>query len=312
MNESIKQGKKKTIQISISILLLSLFTIYNDQTLYSRQIKPEIDTRKLIHQIIPFLLTAGLLYALYKGKKWAKTIFLIIFTIAIFGLLGFVSRMEGSLVAKTPYFVMLFIFSLAVYHFGFSESYKAFSNYQNGVENKPVENSEALMDKELFWKIIETSKSKSQGDYEKQQEELKKLLLQLTPDEIIEFDNRFQSLKGQIYDWDFWAAAYIIRGGCSDDCFSDFRGWLIGQGKEIFEKAIEDIETLSELDDTNDGDWEGLSYVPLEAYELKTGKPMPGGLSHDFELSGKRWEEDKRILELRYPKLMAKFGDKIW
>lgn len=311
MNDLIKLGKKRTIQISISILLLSFHTIYYYQTLYYQQIKPEIDTRKLIFQIIRFLLTVVLLYALYKGKKWARTVFLMIFTIAIFAAFGVVSRMEGSFLAKSPFYVMIFIYTLGVYHFGFSESYKAFANYQNGGNMLP-ENPVGLMDIDRFWKIIETSKDKSGGNYEKQQEELKKILLQLTPSKIIEFDNRFQSLKGQIYDWDFWAAAYIIRGGCSDDCFSDFRGWLIGQGRDVFEKAVDDIETLSELDHTNDSDWEGLSYVPMEAYELITGKPMPGGMPHNFELSGKEWEEDKSILELRYPKIMAKFGDKIW
>ncbi|AUC83779.1 hypothetical protein CW733_15975 [Lacinutrix sp. Bg11-31] len=39
--------------------------------------------------------------------------------------------------------------------------------------------------------------------------------------EVLEFDNRFRTLRGQAYTWDLWAAAYIM-GGCFDDCFSDF------------------------------------------------------------------------------------------
>ena len=29
--------------------------------------------------------------------------------------------------------------------------------------------------------------------------------------------------------------------GCSDDTFDYFRGWLIAQGKETFEKVLDDI-----------------------------------------------------------------------
>ena len=74
---------------------------------------------------------------------------------------------------------------------------------------------------------------------------------------------------------------------------------MIGQGREFFEKAVDDIDTLSELDHTNDGDWEGLSYVPMEAYELKTGNPMPGGMPHNFELVGEEWDEDENDLKQR-------------
>ncbi len=115
-----------------------------------------------------------------------------------------------------------------------------------------------------------------------------------------------RTLRGEIYNWNFWAAAYIINGGCSDDCFSDFRGWLIGQGKPVFESAVQNIETLSELKETNDGDWEGLSYIATNVYEKKTGNDMPQGIQENFEITGEEWEEDD--LKNKYPKLWAKFG----
>ena len=164
------------------------------------------------------------------------------------------------------------------------------------------------MESEKFWKIIEVAKSESLGDYERQQSLLERELMKLTAKEVLEFDNRFRTLRGEIYTWDFWAAAYIINGGCSDDCFSDFRGWLIGQGKSIFENAVQNIETLSELQQTNNGDWEGLSYIPTEIYTKKTGSNMPNGIQENFEISGEKWEEDENELKNRFPKLYAKFG----
>lgn len=179
---------------------------------------------------------------------------------------------------------------------------------QKSEPKEPVQDSEKLMDSDNFWKIIGTSKTNSSGEYEKQQVELEKELLKLTAIEILEFDNKFRTLRGEVYNWDFWAAAYIINGGCSDDCFSDFRGWLIGQGKMVFENAVNDIETISELKNTNDGDWEGLSYIPTDAYEKKTGNQIPNGIRENFEIKGDEWREEGDDLKNRYPKLWTKFG----
>jgi len=179
---------------------------------------------------------------------------------------------------------------------------------QDTLPKEPIENSEKLMDSAQFWEIIAATKSNSSGDYERQQAELEKELLQLTAIDVLEFDNKFRTLRGEVYNWDFWAAAYIINGGCSDDCFSDFRGWLIGQGKTVFENAVHDIETLSELTETNDGDWEGLSYVPTDAYKKKTGNKRPQGIRENFEITGEKWSEEGDDLKKSYPKLWAKFG----
>ncbi|MBU2020131.1 MAG: DUF4240 domain-containing protein [Bacteroidetes bacterium] len=179
---------------------------------------------------------------------------------------------------------------------------------QSTSPKEPAQNSDKLMDADKFWRIIATTIANSLGNYEKQQTELEKELLKLTAIEILEFDNKFRSLRGEVYNWDFWAAAYIINGGCSDDCFSDFRGWLIGQGKTIFENAIKSIETLSELKETNNGDWEGLSYVPTDAYEKKTGNTIPSGIRENTEITGKEWSEDGDDLKNKYPKLWTKFG----
>ena len=177
-------------------------------------------------------------------------------------------------------------------------------------KKEPVQDSNNLMVESKFWEIIKTSKSNSKGNYEKQQIELDKELSKLTAIEILEFDNQFRTLRGQAYTWDLWAAAYIMNGGCSDDCFSDFRGWLIGQGKEIFENGMQNPESLVELKhDMDNDDWEGLSYVARDVYEKKTGgKEMPNGIAENFEIIGEEWEEDDDVLKAKYPKLHEKWG----
>jgi hypothetical protein len=307
MNELIKLGKKRTILISISILLVSIHTIY-----FYHSVRPEIETKKLIQQIVRFLLTFGLLVMVYKGKNWAKIISLILFSLALLGAFFGLATLDTPLISKIPLLVMIFVYSIAIYHFGFAKNFKEFSKYQNNLiqDNEPIEDSQKLMNADKFWEIIETSRVKSNGDYEKQQYELENELLKLSSNEILEFDNKFRALRGQIYNWDFWAAAYIINGGCSDDCFSDFRGWLIGQGKHIYESAISDIETLINLNETNNGDWEGLSYIPNNVYIKKTGKDLPEGIQENFEITGEEWKEDENELKLKFPKLWNKYGNK--
>ena len=177
-------------------------------------------------------------------------------------------------------------------------------------KKEPVQDSTELIDENKFWEIIKTTKSNSSGNYERQQTELNKELSKLTAIEILKFDNKFRTLRGQAYTWDLWAAAYIMNGGCSDDCFSDFRGWLIGQGKDVFDNAMQNAESLVKLEhDLDNDDWEGLSYVAREVYEKKTGgKEMPNGIRENFEIIGEEWEEDESFLKAKYPKLHKKWG----
>jgi hypothetical protein len=303
MNELTKIGKKRTILISISILLVSIHTIY-----FYHSVRPEIESKKLIQQIIRFSLTIGLLIMVYKGKNWAKIVSIILFSLALLGALVGLGTLDTPFMNKIPLLVMIFVYSMAIYHFGFAKSFKEFFKFQNIESTESIQDSKEIMESKKFWKIIENTKSESSGDYEKQQSLLERELLKLTAKEVLEFDNKFRTLRGKIYTWDFWAAAYIINGGCSDDCFSDFRGWLIGQGKSIFESAVQNIETLSELKETNDGNWEGLSYISTDIYKKKTGNDMPNEIQENFEIIGEEWEEDENELKNRFPKLYAKFG----
>ena len=88
------------------------------------------------------------------------------------------------------------------------------------------------MNKEGFWKLIDSSRKKSEGDLEEQVDILRRQLQQLEASEIVQFDKIFRKYWARAYTWDLWGAAYIIGGGCSDDGFLDFRGWLISKGEK--------------------------------------------------------------------------------
>ncbi|MFY7739297.1 MAG: hypothetical protein ACOVQC_02165 [Flavobacterium sp.] len=128
MNYLERIGKRRTILISISILLDSLYTIY-----FYNSVVPEIETKKIIQQIIRFLLTVGLLVMIYRGKNWAKNIFIILFLIGIFGAIYAFFSVSVSIISKIPLIIKIVVYSAAIYHFGFSKSFKAFSDYQNRI-----------------------------------------------------------------------------------------------------------------------------------------------------------------------------------
>jgi hypothetical protein len=176
-------------------------------------------------------------------------------------------------------------------------------------ENKAFHATTDTMPEIQFWNIIEESNIRSGGNFEKQQEILKKLLSQLSPQEIILFDNKFRQLKGEAYDWNLWGAIYIINGGCSDDSFNDFREWVISQGKDFYSKTLNDPETLATYSQSiSDIEWEGLGYVPTTVFEEITGSEMPPSLMENQEIKGEEWEENNDDLKDRFPKLWAKYN----
>ncbi|MCC7542922.1 MAG: DUF4240 domain-containing protein [Deltaproteobacteria bacterium] len=63
---------------------------------------------------------------------------------------------------------------------------------------------------------------------------------------IVAFDHFVWERMAEAYRWDLWAVAYLMNGGCSDDGFDYFIGWLVGQGRERFTAALRDPERAAE------------------------------------------------------------------
>lgn len=131
------------------------------------------------------------------------------------------------------------------------------------------------MDREGFWKLIEEAKGASKGDVDQQLAALERALSHYAPDEILTFDRILHEFMSISYTNDLWAAAYIINGGCSDDGFDYFRGWLIAQGQDTFFRALGDPETLVDVVGTGEVELEELLSVAWTAYENRTATPFP-------------------------------------
>jgi len=167
------------------------------------------------------------------------------------------------------------------------------------------------MDEAQFWTIIDKARDAAGGDAEEQLEELSEILSTLLPHEIVAFDRLLSQYHAQADSWDLWGAAYVIGGGCSDDGFLDFRGWLISRGEKAYRNALADPESLVHVvRKDEDCRVEGYQYIASQVWKEKTGRSMDEYPTHDIEWPaetlGTPWEEDE--LEERFPKLSEKFG----
>ncbi len=167
------------------------------------------------------------------------------------------------------------------------------------------------MDKAQFWRLIEDAKSESEGDCDTQVRLLKTALLKLEPDQIIGFDRILDDLRDAAFRWDLWGAAYLINGGCSYDCFVYFGCWLIAQGQEVYENALQDPDSLADAiePDFADAECEPLLYAADHAYEQKTQQVI----SREQQVipregpAGTKWENGD--LDAMFPRITAKINN---
>jgi hypothetical protein len=168
-----------------------------------------------------------------------------------------------------------------------------------------------------FWNIIADSRrdfdpNRRDGNMRLQAKRLQQLLAAMPAQAVREFDRLFTKLYFDAYRWDLWRAAYIIEGGCSDDGFMDFRSWLISMGREVYQAAMDDPETLAEVVSAPGIEgcfFEEFGGIAWRVLEEKGGveSAEPSGYSHPREPAGERWEDDD--FPTRFPRLWAKFGD---
>ena len=156
-------------------------------------------------------------------------------------------------------------------------------------------------DEDSYWRIIAKSletTSKQLGQSQFLIREIEKLPLA----DIVGFRLRTDKLLFDTHNPEMWCAAYIINGGCSDDGFEYFKNWVISRGKDVFNRAMENPDSLADIVDKNIEfyEFEEFWFVALDAFEGKTGLDLYDHIDHekfktcegnypDFEFT---WQED--------------------
>lgn len=165
------------------------------------------------------------------------------------------------------------------------------------------------MNRDEFWTLIEGAGS---GDApEMHAEQVLSELVERPEQDMIAFHEHLNSVLAEGYSWPLWGAAYLINGGCSDDGFEYFRGWLLLQGRAAYEGATVDPDSLADAPNVDeDVECESILYVAKQAYEQALGGELPESPYYLPDL-GAGWDfDDDEEMERRYPKLFARFcGD---
>jgi hypothetical protein len=166
------------------------------------------------------------------------------------------------------------------------------------------------LDQASFWQLIAETRDAAGNDSGEQSSLLEERLSKLPPRAIVAFARIRERLDRRAYTWRMWGAASVIEDGCSDDCFRDFRGYVISLGRGPYEKALLDPDSLASVaQDAETGDWENADNVAPDAYSTATGDDFP---LDDSDLSGPPAGtpfdvEDAATLSRRYPKLDSRF-----
>jgi len=172
-----------------------------------------------------------------------------------------------------------------------------------------------MIDRPEFWKIMDEARHKAAKGTDIPNC-LAGILKQKPVADLLEFEKQSMELFVNAYDARLWTAASLTMDFCSDDTFMDFRGWLIAQGKLAYEQALENPDSLADLNLTS-GDYESpllfsFSSVAVEIYREKTGQfEIPLDYSKcrhpQLQLANKEFMNyDEAKLSTTFPKLYAK------
>ena len=178
------------------------------------------------------------------------------------------------------------------------------------------------MDMQQFWKLIEDARRQvpDPADGEEVASRATALLSAYPPEEIAAAGQVLRELMAGSYRTLLWAAAYVINGGCSDDGFDYFRGWLIVQGREVFEHVVADPDALADLPVIRAQapgaaylECEDTLYIASKAHRAATGEELP---PHPFPIRHRELEpawdfdfDDRTEMKRRLPRLAALFWD---
>ncbi|GGT08455.1 hypothetical protein GCM10010286_37270 [Streptomyces toxytricini] len=142
----------------------------------------------------------------------------------------------------------------------------------------------AAMNKEHFWTLIEKAREHvpDTRDGSDIADRASALLARRPAQEITAAQQTLWDLMADSYQNPLWAAAYVVNGGCSDDGFDYFRGWLIAQGRTTFERVLADPDALAELPHVRaaaaegiDLDCEDMLSIAWNAHQKATGQELP-------------------------------------
>ena len=101
------------------------------------------------------------------------------------------------------------------------------------------------MTEEECWEIV--TKTPGETDSYRVQHIFRELR-QKAPADLIDFEMFIGRQLRVLHSGALWRAAYLMCGGCSDDGFGDFKGWMLLRGRDFCSRCANDPEELSTVE----------------------------------------------------------------
>ncbi|MGW0434292.1 DUF4240 domain-containing protein [Micromonospora sp. NPDC003197] len=167
-----------------------------------------------------------------------------------------------------------------------------------------------------FWSLIDQARTGADGNVGAIAARATELLAARDVADIVGFARHVRKVLAASYRADLWAAAYLINGGCSDDGFEYFRGWLMTQGRATFAKAVAEPDSLAELPPIRQAAMTGEEFeaeemlgVAQRAYRTATATDLPADPDQAaYPEIGEFWDfDDEDEMQRRLPRLAALF-----
>jgi uncharacterized protein DUF4240 len=98
-----------------------------------------------------------------------------------------------------------------------------------------------------FWAVIDRATADRPGSPGEVATRAAADLASRDPEEIVAWGRHLDKVMAASGKEDLWAAAYLINGGCSEDGFDNFRGWLIAHGRDVLARAVREPDSLADL-----------------------------------------------------------------
>lgn len=178
------------------------------------------------------------------------------------------------------------------------------------------------MDIEQFWDLIDQARGRAADPAlaDDVARHAATLLAAEEPPKIVRAQQTLWDLMAASYRAPLWAAAYVINGGCSDDGFDYFRGWLIVQGREVFEQVVADPDRLADLPAVRAAaaggtelDCEPTLGIAWDAHLTVTGAQLPlGAFTITYPALDPAWDfdfDDFEAIAARLPRIAALYAE---
>lgn len=168
------------------------------------------------------------------------------------------------------------------------------------------------MNEAEFWDIIEKSGSPDSVEPDLQCEAIVEVLAEKHVEELVEFHNIHKRVLNRAYTWSLIEACFITIHYVSDDVFEDFRNWIILNGKERYERTLENPDYMASYisveDPVEELTGESLLYVCEEAFTGDVDELESKYVYPEEPTIEDNWPPFS-VLEEKYPNLVSKYWD---